>query len=359
MICVTAAGTVASAAMSDAPIADIVFHCEDDTVAVGDLITVEVYIENYTHDEGFLACDIPVKYDKSMLELSFQEVLAPKSWGNYYRFLFNPGVDSETGEVYDYCWLRVLPDIPSGADMDYEDFVITESKALGFRLVFTAKAEGETVITVKKDAQKLIDAMIVVITNFDNYPAKNNSLTVKIGDYPDDSSAATPPESSTEQEPSEEPESSAAPNESEDIPPVESSNDVSESVEPDESSTQTESADESGDTASSETSDESSELSEDSGEIIPGTPDNDNSGDTDVSGEVSGTPTEDSSAASEPVSEDVSAEESDSTVSVVPDPAGKDGGGLGIGGIIAIVGVIIVAGAAAAYYFLVYKKGKA
>lgn len=244
--------SAASPYASEGTVADVVFDCDKTDIAVGDLLVVDISFVNVSLENGYIACDLPLYYDKEMLDLNYQEVIAPDYWKGYEKLLFNPG----TG--HDYCWLRVIPEIPEGAGLSYDDVAIKEDKALTFRLVFVAKKVGETTLTIKNDEDNLI-YMMIVGTDVKNYLPKGASLAVSVSASGDSSSAAEsePPviDDSSAPVESEVPDESSIPTESE--APAESSI-------PAESDALVESSDESGETEVSEVSSEEGPAVEDS-----------------------------------------------------------------------------------------------
>lgn len=166
-------GITAFAAMDDEAAAELVFYAESTEMSVGDYIEVTLYIEENNVSDGIIGCDLPMFYDKSMLELSYQEVIVPESWGSYYRSLFNPG------EGTDFCWLRVCYDPPLGEPFEPEKFAVTEDKGIGFTLVFTALKAGETTIEIMHKADDNV-YMMLVNSELENFPPNGTTLDISI-----------------------------------------------------------------------------------------------------------------------------------------------------------------------------------
>lgn len=228
MLMSASVGISAFASMEDAPVADLVFVCENTQVKAGDLIEVTLYINNISLEGGMIACDLPLFYDKDVLELSFQDVIVPQSWGSYYKFLFNAGTGT------DFCWLRVVPDVPIGEELDFNAFSVTEDNTLGFTLAFTAKKAGETSLEIKHKAEDNV-YMMIVSPELENFPPNSSKLDISIG-------ASDAPENSEEMEITEIPAASEEDSTAEDEPSASTSNDESKK---DESSAVTESSTES------------------------------------------------------------------------------------------------------------------
>ena len=164
-------GISAFAAMDDAPAAELVFQSDKPYAEVGELIEVKLFINNISVKDGIIACDLPLFYDKEVLELSYQEAIVPKSWGSSYKFLYDPGTDK------DFCWLRVVPDVPIGQPLDFYEFCVTEDNTLGFLLVFTVKKAGATKLQIKHKAEDNV-FMMIVSPELENYPPSSSLFEI-------------------------------------------------------------------------------------------------------------------------------------------------------------------------------------
>lgn len=156
--------------------ANVVMHCDEPNVAAGELVVVNVSLENISLEPGIIACDLPVFYDKDILELTLIEVVVPDSWDGNDKSLCNINAGDN------YSWLRVIPERPQGSNLQYEDFAVKQDKGIMFNLVFTAKKAGNTTVTIKNDEKNKL-YMMVVSPDIKNYRPNGASLKVRVSAY--------------------------------------------------------------------------------------------------------------------------------------------------------------------------------
>ena len=160
----------------ETPMADVVMHCDEPNVAAGEPVVVNVSLENISLEPGIIACDLPVFYDKDILELTLIEVVVPDSWDGNDKSLCNINAGDN------YSWLRVIPERPQGSNLQYEDFAVKQDKGIMFNLVFTAKKAGNTTVTIKNDEKNKL-YMMVVSPDIKNYRPNGASLKVRVSAY--------------------------------------------------------------------------------------------------------------------------------------------------------------------------------
>jgi len=189
LITILAAFSVTAAAESysklEIKVGDVKLYADKESVQVGEMVTVTVYLENVTNSEGILTFDWPLTYDKSKLSFIRMEEIFPASWGPYGEFL-----GAATPDIEDPWMLRLVNE--AGDLLDNKAYRITADKQMGFKLVFKAVAEGDAFVSV--DDHPAHALMMVVYDGKDvyNYGGNGMKLTIKIG-AEDDSSAVVPP----------------------------------------------------------------------------------------------------------------------------------------------------------------------
>ena len=156
--------------------ADVVMHCDEPNVAAGEIVVVNVSLENISLESGVIACDLPVFYNKDILELTLVEVVVPDFWDGNDKYLCNINAGDN------YSWLRVIPERPEGSNLQYEDFAVKQDKGIMFNLIFTAKKAGNTTVTIKNDEKNKL-YMMVVSPDIKNYRPNGASLKVRVSAY--------------------------------------------------------------------------------------------------------------------------------------------------------------------------------
>jgi len=160
----------------ETPVADVVMHCDEPNVAAGEIVVVNVSLENISLESGVIACDLPVFYNKDILELTLVEVVVPDFWNGNDKSLCNINAGDN------YSWLRVIPERPEGSNLQYEDFAVKQDKGIMFNLIFTAKKAGNTTVTIKNDEKNKL-YMMVVSPDIKNYRPNGASLKVRVSAY--------------------------------------------------------------------------------------------------------------------------------------------------------------------------------
>lgn len=167
---------VSAANNLDKKIADIKLYV-DKQVEVGKEFVLSVYIENITLSAGVVANDLPLYFDADKLSVLSVECVFPNEWAGYGDFFgVNPPV---TEQPY---YLRSLPD--ASDLMTNLAYRITESKAIGYKVKFSANKLGKAEISIVGDANSKNPIMLVSISGEDisNYGANGMTVSVEIVD---------------------------------------------------------------------------------------------------------------------------------------------------------------------------------
>lgn len=163
---------VSAANNLDKKIADIKIYA-DDRVILGDEFTVSIYIENITLSAGVVANDLPLYFDADKLTVLAVDCVFPQEWDGYGDFFgINPPV---TEQPY---YLRSLPD--ASDLMTNTSYRITESKAIGYKLKFSADKLGKAEISVKNDEKNPIMLVSINGEDISNYGANGMTVSVEI-----------------------------------------------------------------------------------------------------------------------------------------------------------------------------------
>lgn len=239
----------------DTKVGDVKLYADKESVELGEMVTVTIYLENVTASDGVITFDWPLTYDKSKLSFIKIESIYPESWGPYGEFLSAASPDQE------YPW--ILRSVNDAGDMlENKAYRVKADKQIGFKLVFKAVGEGDAFVAVEDQPTHAV--MLVVYDDKDvyNYGANGMKLTIKIGQE-DDSSAVLPPDDSGD--PSQGEASEPVGDPSEDVSVDDTSADTSVDVSGDNSSEIFSSEDVSVDESSvqDESSEESAEASSD------------------------------------------------------------------------------------------------
>lgn len=158
----------------DQKIADIKIYA-DEQVKLGDEFIVSIYIENITLSGGVVANDLPLYFDSDKLTVLAVECVFPQEWNGYGDFFgINPPI---TEQPY---YLRSLPD--ASDLMTNTSYRITKSKAIGYKVKFSANKIGKADISVVGDANSKNPIMLVSINGEDisNYGANGMTVSVEI-----------------------------------------------------------------------------------------------------------------------------------------------------------------------------------
>lgn len=158
----------------DQKIADIKIYA-DEQVKLGDEFIVSIYIENITLSGGVVGNDLPLYFDADKLTVLAVECVFPQEWNGYGDFFgINPPV---TEQPY---YLRSLPD--ASDLMTNASYRITKSKAIGYKVKFSADKIGRAEISVIGDANSKNPIMLVSINGEDisNYGANGMTVSVEI-----------------------------------------------------------------------------------------------------------------------------------------------------------------------------------
>lgn len=212
----------------DKKIADIKLYA-DEQVKQGDEFVVSIYIENITLSDGVVANDLPLYFDADKVTVLAVECVFPKAWSGFGDFFgVNPPV---TEQPY---YLRSLPD--ASDLMTNTAYRITESKAIGYKVKFSADKIGKAEIGIKGDAKNPIMLVAINGEEISNYGANGMTVSVDIVkeivdvSSSDNTSEEEPVSKEPISEPSEEVSDNASEEASVDVPSVDVSELVSEDV---------------------------------------------------------------------------------------------------------------------------------
>ncbi len=148
----------------------------DNTVRPGATVTVNAYINEITAPNGFVACDLPLVYDTSLLQLVSVEPIVPASWGDA---VVNLSPDNKSTVPYWLSLACVADDL-----LTNDDYYLTENNTLGFAITFAAIANGDAVITIDNDIERETFLKAVDAVGFKNYGVEGASHTVSVSGDP-------------------------------------------------------------------------------------------------------------------------------------------------------------------------------
>ncbi len=236
--CVTAFADNVNAV--ETKVGDVKLYADKQSVQLGEMVTVTIYLENITAKAGILSFDWPLTYDKSKLSYIKREDIYPQSWGPYGDFL---GSEVPSEEPW------ILRAVNEAGDMiENEAYRVKSDKEIGYKLTFKAVGEGEAFVAVEDHAR-----LPIMLVSFDgrdvyNYGGKGMKLSIQIG---------------AEDNSTEESVDSTEPDVSR---PDESSEEISENLSSEDSSMPESSDAESSETSTEESADISTEASQSSAE---------------------------------------------------------------------------------------------
>ncbi len=150
--------------------ADVAVYAEKETLLVGEQLKVAVYIENIKTDDGIVACDIPLSYDKSVLKIVAVEHVNPPAWSDMSLCLCDMSL-SESPYT-----LRVACD-HKDALVD-KKLHITEDRQIGFFVTFDTLAQGDTTVAVHGDSSST--PLFIVSGKGSNLAANGSKVDIKI-----------------------------------------------------------------------------------------------------------------------------------------------------------------------------------
>ncbi len=142
------------------------------TVATGSTFTVNAYVNAITAPNGLVACDLPLVYDKTKLQLVSAEPIVPANWAGKTTDL------SSADKSAVPCWLSVAC---TADDLLTNDaYYVKADNSLGFALTFRALAAGEAVISVDNDLASETFVLAVDAVGFVNYGVTGATHTVTV-----------------------------------------------------------------------------------------------------------------------------------------------------------------------------------
>ncbi len=142
------------------------------TVATGSTFTVNAYVNDITTPNGLVACDLPLVYDKTKLQLVSAEPIVPSNWAGKTTDLSS----ADKGAVP--YWLSVA----CTADdlLANDDYYVKADNSLGFAITFKALTAGEAVISIDNDLVSETFILAVDADGFVNYGVTGAAHTVTV-----------------------------------------------------------------------------------------------------------------------------------------------------------------------------------
>lgn len=142
------------------------------TAAKGSVITVNAYVNAITTPNGLVACDLPLVYDKTKLQLVSATPIVPDNWEGKY---INLSAEDKNTSPY---WLSVACDADDLLTND--DYYVTADNKLGFAITFKAIANGDAVVSIDNNIETENFILAVDAVGFVNYGVNGMAHTITI-----------------------------------------------------------------------------------------------------------------------------------------------------------------------------------
>lgn len=154
--------------------AELSVTANNTTVDIGQTFTVSVLFNNITTENGIVAYDLPLVYDKDKLLLTNVEGIFPSAWGSSGLVV---GTGDYTSNPY---WLRALCNADDLAVNS--KYNVKQDGVLGFRLTFRSLSSGTANISIDNDVENDVYLFVVNGADFNNYGVTGASTSVTVTD---------------------------------------------------------------------------------------------------------------------------------------------------------------------------------